>query len=115
MVNNISYVSDTGSNAGMRLSLGEYSTTTKTLRFWVYHTRMEPVQDSVTHKVVDRVVRVRDVDSADYKEYLKLSDTIEFVDLDWDKRWSTSKKAFLKVKPVEGWRSFKLSELKEHR
>ena len=113
MINNISYVSDSHSNEGMRLSLGEYNTISKTLRFWVYHTRMSPIDDAVTHKVIDRVVKIRDLQEDFFLDYLVRAEKIELVDLDWDRRWIVDKELFLEKEVVEGYRSFKLSELKE--
>ena len=110
MINEISYTSDSKSNEGMRLSYGEYSTNSKVMKIWVYHTRMERILSGNTEK--DRIVSVRELDSREYKEYLKNAETIELVDLDWDKHWVMPKKQFKAAKVEDGYRSFRLSELK---
>ena len=110
MINEISYTSDSKSNEGMRLSYGEYSTNAKVMKVWVYHTRMERILDGTIEK--DRIVKIKELQSNEYKEYLKNAENIELVDLDWDKHWSMPKKQFKASKVVDGYRSFKLSELK---
>lgn len=113
MVNEISYTSTSHSNEGMRLSLGEYNTVTKAIKIWVYQTRFKPVYENGV--VADRVMAVVALDSSDFKEYLKLAEKIEFIDLDWDLRWTTSKAKFKAKKAEDGFKYFKLSELTEIR
>jgi len=110
MINEISYTSDSKSNEGMRLSFGEYNTNTNVLKVWVYHTRMERILDG--SKEIDRVAKIRDLNSKDYEEYLNKSLAIELVDLDWDKHWTMPAEQFIEAKVVHGYRSFKLSDLK---
>ena len=110
MINEISYTSDSKSNEGMRLSFGEYSTNTKVLKVWVYHTRMERVLDGT--KEIDRIAKVRELTSTDYQEYLNKCLAIELVDLDWDKHWAMPAEQFIDADVVDGYRSFKLSDLK---
>lgn len=110
MLNEISYTSDSKSNEGMRLSFGEYSTSTRVLKIWVYHTRMERVLDGTIE--IDRIAKVRELSSPDYQEYLNKCSAIELVDLDWDKHWTMPAEQFIEADVVDGYRSFKLSELK---
>ena len=112
MINEISYVSDSSSNEGMSLSLGEFDTDLKLLKIWVFQTRMSPVYKK--EEMTDRTFVIKGTNTPTFQEYLGRAKSIHFVDLDWDKVWSISVSKFKsKKRDANGHLTFKLSELRE--